>query len=560
MRHIVRHRLVSLLCVLCAALGGPWRADAQGTSRALLVGISRYPAKPLAGPAFDVASLRDVLIGQWGFDPANVATLVDEAATRSAVLASLDGLVRRSRPGDFVFVYFSGHGTSKENTKLLIAGLEPGTGALVPADADRTSPRRLFDTLIIGRRDLRPRFEALDKIARGLIVIDACYSQDAVRSLVPVTDERPVRFEPLEQDVSAFAQEVASQQRTAADRAYPYERLVALSAAGRAEAAEDIDLRMIRSGRFPTVDGQPHGALTDALLRGLQGEADVNHDARVSVDELYGFVRWRVQLRHRHSPRVALPEGAGSWAFAEGQATANPPVRRTWRRPPSVESNDGPTRVALESEAVQATGLTTLHGVTVVGRQAPYDYLVERYSGPAGTRGECCRLRDAAGEIVAHAPPSALPALVEHLHGAATLEVAGPGNHAFTATIDNSDMDRALNEGEEYEWSFRVSRPAFVLVLDVDPTGHVTTLLPASSGAMTQQSSGTFRGRVVKPVGVEVLKLFAFARKPPWLDNWLGRDDVPADDPAVAQLIRDVTSEAGAEARLKIVTIDAARR
>ena len=155
--------------------------SAQGRKHALLVGVGDYiHIRDLEGPPHDVDSLQEVLHRDWAFD--EITTLVNREATRPAILGALDDLIRDTRPGDYVFIYFSGHGTSSLDPDApdLAAVMDPGTGALVPAEIDPRSPDA-GDVLLIGRRDLRPRLLELDQDRDVLVVLDACHSGNTPR-------------------------------------------------------------------------------------------------------------------------------------------------------------------------------------------------------------------------------------------------------------------------------------------------------------------------------------------------------------------------------------------
>jgi hypothetical protein len=109
------------------------QTQAQARSVALLVGVGdyRHPRLNLEGPAHDVRALRDVLLRRWGFQPADVQTLVDGQATRGAILQALRDLQARTAPGDDVFVYFSGHGVSALQGSAELP-VPHGSGAFVP--------------------------------------------------------------------------------------------------------------------------------------------------------------------------------------------------------------------------------------------------------------------------------------------------------------------------------------------------------------------------------------------------------------------------------------------
>ncbi|MCP4654111.1 MAG: caspase family protein, partial [bacterium] len=120
-------------------------SSAWAGKHALLVGIAAYPKlRQLEGPPFDVGTLRDELVRHWGFPAANVTTLLDDTATRERILAELDRLRATTQPGDFIFVFYSGHGTSLYDQHLRDYGVElpAWTGALVPYDYGLGLPPR----------------------------------------------------------------------------------------------------------------------------------------------------------------------------------------------------------------------------------------------------------------------------------------------------------------------------------------------------------------------------------------------------------------------------------
>ncbi|HXF65095.1 MAG TPA: caspase family protein [Burkholderiales bacterium] len=109
-----------LAIVLAMALPAPHHAAAT-QQHALLVGVSSYPSLPenlqLHGPANDVPLMRNLLL-QRGFTPKNIRVLADGVAgagepTRAAIMGELKALAGRAGKGDFVFLFFAGHGSQQ---------------------------------------------------------------------------------------------------------------------------------------------------------------------------------------------------------------------------------------------------------------------------------------------------------------------------------------------------------------------------------------------------------------------------------------------------------------
>lgn len=103
--------LTALLMV--AAMAAPQAARAE--IRALIVAVSKYqePIPSLDGPPNDAAALKTLLVAQGAKD---IVSLTDAQATRSGIRAALEGLGRRSKPGDWVVFYYAGHGSQAKST------------------------------------------------------------------------------------------------------------------------------------------------------------------------------------------------------------------------------------------------------------------------------------------------------------------------------------------------------------------------------------------------------------------------------------------------------------
>jgi len=109
----------ALLLGAAVLLAGGQMQAAHAARRALLVGVSELanqsPSLWLQAPRNDVVLMRDALQRQ-GFAPGEIAVLADGVAGAAlpdsrAIHDALADLLARSGSGDFVLLYFSGHGT-----------------------------------------------------------------------------------------------------------------------------------------------------------------------------------------------------------------------------------------------------------------------------------------------------------------------------------------------------------------------------------------------------------------------------------------------------------------
>lgn len=300
------HGLVTLvLAVICVLASG----DLAAARHALLVGVGDHesPLVPtLAGPENDVNALADTLTERFGFAAENTIRLIDSAATETAILGALADLDKKAAPGDTILFYYSGHGTSASDKSFgSQLNLPDGSGALVAWDLD---PRHITnsiamspnpeDGLIVGRSEIRPRLESLDRDRNVLVLFDACFSGNATRDFAPwapankrllttrpsgSTDadvkqpaaelESPGRGHAGESDAEDFRSRSGIRFRSSAGCSdgcdFDYRNTVFIGAAAENQEAVDISASDIEQGRANTIDGLPHGGFTDALLRVL---------------------------------------------------------------------------------------------------------------------------------------------------------------------------------------------------------------------------------------------------------------------------------------------------
>ena len=296
---------------------------------ALLIGVGGT-GKPLLGPKNDVPALRDMLVDFQGFSPENITTLVEEEATRDAILREIDNLGTRSRPGDLLFLYFSGHGTSLgDSSGGARLDLPHESGALVPFDARLHGKYSdILASLIVGRRDLVPRIKKLEKERLVLAVFDACYSQYSVRSMQKMAASRYTPIYIDDNTLPAITEITGGLSKTSARTPYPYTNVFYISASSEDQKAWDLG----HCGKASTsVDGLPHGLLTDQLLRVLRGgiAADSNHDGDISFGELFDSIKKpTVAISSRYCESVstphALPENDGLQSRSFFRSAAKP--------------------------------------------------------------------------------------------------------------------------------------------------------------------------------------------------------------------------------------------
>lgn len=136
---------------------------------ALCIGINNYPGtdSDLSGCVNDAHDWAAVLQG-YGF---NVSTLIDEQATREAMVGAIGNLIGNAQSGDTVVLTYSGHGTWLEDTD----GDEPDARDEALCPWDLTSAGPLLDD------DIRKLFDARAAEVHLLLISDSCHSGSVTR-------------------------------------------------------------------------------------------------------------------------------------------------------------------------------------------------------------------------------------------------------------------------------------------------------------------------------------------------------------------------------------------
>lgn len=235
-------------------------------AHALIISVSRYqhvgPLRPTRDAADMAAALADPEL--CGYPPGNVRLLLEEEATRDAVLAELDAFAARTREGSTGFLYFSGHAGQVG---------APAAGApapSVPLSAyylltvdSNNKPRDLLATTAISAEELTARCAAIPA-GKLTIVLDCCRAAALTEAELPMP---PAHLGP-----EAVAPLARGRGRT-------------VLAASRGD------------GGALTLPSEEHSVFTGHLLRGLRGEAR-GWGGVIRICDLYDYVQQRVTAEH----------------------------------------------------------------------------------------------------------------------------------------------------------------------------------------------------------------------------------------------------------------------
>lgn len=249
----------------------------------LPVGIAKFAdagVRPLASPrkdALDFAcfyggreALKNVGIvcNQIGyattvFKPSQVhmlEPLFNERATRANILAKLDEIAQKSRPGDTFVWFVSSHGTVDANSVY----------GIVPFDAKCQDTRCSGATGLISSNDILERSKAI-RAMKQLVILDTCHAGGLDNKMSGLYDAR----------MSGLAKNMG---------------LHLYAAATATEVALD------------GVDASRNSLFTASLLEGLSGQAiDRNGDGAISVMELGSFAKRRTPETSRSTYPDLVP-------------------------------------------------------------------------------------------------------------------------------------------------------------------------------------------------------------------------------------------------------------
>ncbi len=149
-------------------------------SKALLVGINKYPGAPLSGCVNDVTNMANLLIQNYGYKANEIRIIKDKDATTANILAALNWLVD-VKSGDRILFHYSGHGAQSG-----IGGKDEPDGlseVICPVDFDWTEGHMIIDNQLVS---------IFSRIPAGCVfnwVSDSCHSGDLTREMmfVPTT-------------------------------------------------------------------------------------------------------------------------------------------------------------------------------------------------------------------------------------------------------------------------------------------------------------------------------------------------------------------------------------
>ena len=221
---------------------------------AVVVGVASYTAMPTLRYSDDDAYQMYAFLKSpegGALSDNQITLLVDENATKSQIISSLNQKFSAASENDLVIFYYAGH------------GLE---GSFIPYDYNGTESTKLL------HKDVQDIFTSC-KAKNKLFIADACHSGSSSENL------RGNVKETMDKYYQALAKTSGG---------------TALMMSSKAEETS-LENKTIRQGVFSYY-----------LIRGLKGEADFNADDIVSVRELFDYVQTQTRqyTNYRQNPEL----------------------------------------------------------------------------------------------------------------------------------------------------------------------------------------------------------------------------------------------------------------
>ena len=162
-----------------------------GQLRALLIGVTQYPALPkdrwLVGPAHDVALLQKLLTTRFDVDPAQIMTLAGWPAaaqlrpTRANIVGAFTRLAELAGPDDQVVIFLAGHGSQQPAARDSDEA-DSLDEIFLPADVVGWNETRSRVENAIIDDEIRLWVDAIrQKGAFVWVIVDACYAGTITR-------------------------------------------------------------------------------------------------------------------------------------------------------------------------------------------------------------------------------------------------------------------------------------------------------------------------------------------------------------------------------------------
>jgi Caspase domain len=480
-----------------SALRSPYGGDV----RALVIGIDAYRhVRPLKGA---VADARDIESALRRSGVQDVTALIDAKADRASVLAAINGLLERTSPRDLILLTLAGHGAQEPER---VRGTQPDgvENVFLLAGFEATAAGSQERILGAEFNHFIKQFES--RGAHVLFVADTCFGGGMTRDLDPRAEEMSFRQVPsyrLSADLLKPVTTASDELLTEVD----FDRTAFLAAVDRKTKAPEVEI--------PGIPGY-RGALSYAVARAIEGNADSRGDGKTTLHELFGNVRQVVyQLSNERqnivavaSPRQNLNtevvfESVRSVSLEAPKPSA--PVAAPTQVAQAIPPPAPPSAPAVDERPIKIASLdgNTAHFAGIKGQQAAFE-VVPPVNHPDLIWDPTSHDVLAWGDVVAYGlDPSDLPSVIDRAMAIRELKlIAGKAPQTIKVAPDDSlHRNSSLVRVEIPDVAGRA-----LILFNIAGDGTVQMLYPIGADPhVLQTASYSFPVRVQKPFGSDQL-------------------------------------------------------
>jgi hypothetical protein len=523
---------------LCSA--ADLHAPGGGTTRALVIGIDKYPNLPpeaqLAGAVADAVDISNALAAAG----VRVQTLIDDAAVRSRVNSEMNRLVDESKPGDLSIIAFSGHGMRVRAYRQW-QGLD-ASGVQTQIALSRFGRSLDAGHEVVVDREMRAwlaRFDA--KGVDALIVIDTCYG-GAMREVAAFAGGMNVRSLPgnVDDAVHDSFTSIPMTQREARANVRDMSHVTFLAGATENSVVPEM------SGIDPVHPNAIRGALSYFVARAIEGRA--TRDGKVTREQLFKFVGPNVRQATDdrqfigYEPRIDSSNAQQKIVFLLGDgATLDLPRRdlNVESRPP--ESQIDPVRVAIVNGPEESFSAIKKGRAPFVGSERSEADLVWNVSeGTALSRGDL---------VMSPIDGSLLGNIIDRTWAIREIQKL---SRSRAIDVEMREGGKSYKIGDRPELRISDVRDSYLTLVNIAADGTLQLLFPAnpSQRAYIREENWIYDPVVRPPFGADLVVAIETSRPVEQLIDWLhahnGKPDAFDLPAVVARTIAvDETSRVG---------------
>ena len=231
---------------------------------AVVFGIEEYQYAPNVSNAYnDAEIMREYLISTFGLKRENIYFRYNERATKGEfekVFSKNGWIAKNADKNSEIYIFYAGHG---------IASTDDKSAYLIPNDIDPNYASTGYS--------LNKLYQNLSKIEskQTTIILDACFSGISRENEMLLADSRPVSIEVKQGSIP--------------------KNLTVFTASSGNE---------ISSGYFQKM----HGLFTYFFLKGLNKNADVNNDTKITLGEMEQYLKENVSSQAQKMGREQNPQ------------------------------------------------------------------------------------------------------------------------------------------------------------------------------------------------------------------------------------------------------------